>query len=177
LFLSQLDIISGVNSSIRSDSIFLPAISWPCLVNSKEIVFLSLISTISFLFFRFSSANLYSGDNLFSSVGSISINCSSMLFFTNSSFEAFNDNLPLFKFINALLFRIPNETLNSLTDEKTKQVLLSFYKVDEDKPWRELEGRIASFQGYKRDNFPSKDDVSDSQRWLSEDKKNKTQLG
>lgn len=70
-----------------------------------------------------------------------------------------------------------DETLNSLTNEKTKQVLLSFYKVDEDKPWRELEGRIASFQGYKRDNFPSKDDVSDSQRWLLEHKKNKTQLG
>lgn len=64
-----------------------------------------------------------------------------------------------------------NELLNSLTDEKTRQVLLSFYKVSESGSWRELSGRIASFQGYKRDGFPSVEDVKDSERWLLEQSK------
>ncbi len=115
--------ISGVISSIKSDSIFLPAIFLPISVSEKTVSFFSLTSMIFFLDFRLSNARRSRSDKADSSIGSFSSKVSSGNFFDISSFEAIIFTFPFSKFISALFFKTQRADLNSLSDSFTESLI------------------------------------------------------
>jgi len=116
LFLVHDFIIPEVISSIRLDFISFPAISFPCGVSVNETVFLSLISIMFFLLFRFSKASFCSGFNADFSIGRDSRNRSSNDFLASSAFDVASEIFPFERVMSAFFFRTPSETLNSLSE-------------------------------------------------------------